>query len=394
MLVLLTAQRWSAAQSSGFDFSSGYGYLPDGYNRLAASQMNLPPAPAPGAPGMPGPAPVPYPTPMPEYQPGPVEGEFFGSSCAGVCWQVVGDYLYIRPSNSDVAYAQVVNGVVVEASAPGTLPMGRTGVSNNFYDPGFRVSAARALGDCAAIGVSYTYFENNVASTLFATDNQQGLGPPNTQVLGLVFHPNATNCALLGDTALAQQLVRFQLADVDYKAAMVSGPRYCANVLVGARFASLRQHFDSSVTTGGGFSELMLTNVKFDGGGIRLGIEGERQSPSSGFLVYGKGTASLVAGTFRADFSEFNNATAFVADSAWRSNRAITMLDFEVGAGFTSEDGAIRVTGGWMVSGWYNTVKPAKYIRAVQQNDYTILDAPMENVLAFDGLVFRVEWRF
>jgi hypothetical protein len=388
-LVLIGAQRPIAAQTSGFDPSSGYGYLPDGYNRTAAAQMRMPPGGPPGPGAAPNPAMMPSPTPMPDYSAAPVEGQVFGPGCSGVGWQVIGEYLYLRPTSGAVTYAQVVDGTNID------LPVGRTGVTNNFYDPGFRVSGARALGDCASIGVSYTYFDTTVSNTLLATDNPQGLFPPDTQVRSFVFHPNAPGVdTLVGDTAQATQSIRFQLGDIDYKTAIMSGPRYCLNMLVGARFASLDQHFDSSLSTSAAFSELMFTNVKFDGGGVRFGLEGERQSPSTGFIVYGKGAASFVGGTFRAEFSEYNSTTPFVADAAWKSNRIMTMLDFEVGGGWASEDGTIRVTAGYMVSGWYNAIKPANYIRAVQTGDYHILDSPTENVLAFDGIVFRVEWRF
>jgi hypothetical protein len=330
---------------------------------------------------------------MPQYQSEQREGEFFGKACSGVGWQLVGEYLYIRPSNAEVAFAQVVSDGT--GTRPIDLPIGRTGVSNPYFDAGFRLSAARALGDCAAIGVSYTYFNTSISTTLLATETLETPPPADAQVRSLIFHPSAPD-AVLGDSAEASQSIRVQLGDVDYKAALVSGPRYCANALVGVRFASLDQHFNSSVTTGAGISELMYTNVRFEGAGLRLGLEGERQSPSNGFLVYGKGAASFVAGTFRADYSEFNVDNPHLIDTNWKANRVITMLDFELGAGWASEDGTIRVTGGWMVSGWYNTVKPSNYIRAVQNNNnnLAVLDSPMENVLAFDGLVFRVEWRF
>jgi hypothetical protein len=335
---------------------------------------------------------MPGPAPMPEYQGESSGGDFFGGACAGVGWQVMGEYLYLRPSNAEVAYAQVVN----PALGNNAVPTGRTGVSTPFYDPGFRVSAAAALGDSAAIGVSYTYFETTVNSRLDNTENPTGA--PTFQVNSLVFFPDATlTIANPGDFATARQSMRFHLADVDYKAALLSGPRYCANMLIGARYASLEQHFDSTVNITGGESDLMYTNVRFDGGGVRFGLEGERQSPSSGFLVYGKGAASFVAGTARANYSQFNTglpSPSTLVDAEWKSNRVISMLDFEVGGGWASEDGTIRVTGGWMVSGWYNVVKTSNYIRAVQNNNYAVLDSPMENVLTFDGLVFRVEWRF
>jgi len=380
IFVLLVAPQGARAQA-GYDFSSGYAYLPDGYNKLSSDRVGISATRVPRGGTTAGISPVSGPEPV------PTEGDFFPPSGQNASWQFIGDYLYIRPSNAEVAYAQVVD-------AGSGLPIGRTGVANPYHDIGFRVSGARALGDGASLGVSYAYFDTTVATSTLASDNPQLLVPPDSQVRSLVFHPAAPNAGILGDTAIARQTVRFQMGDVDYKAAMVSGPRYCANLLVGARFLDLDQRFESSITDGSGFSELMYADVRFEGGGVRFGVEGERQSPSSGFLVYGKGTMSFVAGTVRARFSEFNELSPFVVDGFGRFNRLLSMLDFELGAGWTNVDGTIRVTGGWMMSGWYNTVKPSNLIRAVQTTTPGILDSPPENVLAFDGLVFRVELRF
>ena len=397
-LVLGIAERQAAAQAPGFDPSVGYGYVPDGGSRLTSFAQSAPLAASP--------QPVPQnglngsPQPIPEYALPEEQAEFFGAPGAGVSWQVIGDYLYIRPSNAEVAYAQVTD----TTFAP-PLPAGRTAVTNPFYDTGFRVSAARALGDGAAIGVSYTYFDTAVHSELDAV-------APN-QVVSLVLYPGAPTLANPGDFVVANERIRFHMADIDYKVSLLSGPRYCASLVAGARLVSLNQGFDSVMVANipdvGVVADEVISNVKFEGGGIRAGFEGERQSPSSGFLVYGKSTASLVAGTFRADYSQFNTDLPTLVDTQWKSNRVLTIFDLEVGAGWTSMDGRLRVTGGWMVSAWFNTVKLADYIHAVQNMagpntvdptapNTTLLnfnvDHEVTKPLMFDGLVGRVEWRF
>jgi len=397
MLVLLVAQQPAPAQTPDYDLSAGYGYLPAGYGRLASAQMSAPLAggPNPTTPNPATPTPMtlngamPSPVPMPEYQGGGGGGELFGNACAGVGWQVIGEYLYLRPTNAEVTYAQVFDNITGVS-----LPFGSTGVSNPFYNPGFRVSAAAALGDCAAIGLSYTYFETTVDSRVDAIDNPRADAFPVSDVHSLVLFPGAPTVADPGAFATAHEMIRFHLADVDYKAALVSGPRYCANVLIGARYASLEQDFRSSVDLDAATADLVTSNIRFEGGGLRAGLEGERQSASTGFLAYGKGTASFVAGTARGNYLQFNTTNADLLDTEFKSNRIITMLDFEVGAGWASQDGTLRVTGGYMVSAWYNTVKVARLIRSVQTVNPALLDSPTENMLAFDGLVFRVEWRF
>ena len=71
------------------------------------------------------------------------------------------------------------------------------------------------------------------------------------------------------------------------------------------------------------------------------------------------------------------------------------MLDLELGVGWSSPKGCIRVTGGYMVSAWYNVVTTADFIGAVQRNDFTELgNTELGGKLTFDGLVVRAEFRY
>jgi len=65
---------------------------------------------------------------------------------------------------------------------------------------------------------------------------------------------------------------------------------------------------------------------------------------------------------------------------------------FELDAGWASQDGTIRVTGGWMVIAWYNTLKVADYLRAVQNMAPGVssfnIDHEVNKPRMFDGLAF------
>ena len=55
-----------------------------------------------------------------------------------------------------------------------------------------------------------------------------------------------------------------------------------------------------------------------------------------------------------------------------------------------SPGGGIRITGGYLFSGWYNVVRSSDFIRGVQNNNF----AGLSDTLSFDGLVTRLEFRF
>ena len=133
----------------------------------------------------------------------------------------------------------------------------------------------------------------------------------------------------------------------------------------------------------------MLTEIDFYGAGLRLGLEGERYTASRRWLVYGKSYANFVAGEFTADYTMQRNAATLV-DNTWKASRIVPMLDLELGAGWQSRCGTWRVTGGYMLSAWYNTVKTNEWLGAMDSGDFSGLSGST----TFDGLVFRVEGRF
>ena len=77
-------------------------------------------------------------------------------------------------------------------------------------------------------------------------------------------------------------------------------------------------------------------------------------------------------------------------DTSWQAGRVVPVLDLELGAGWTSPGGCLRLSAGYLVSAWFNTVTTEDFIRAVQANDFVDLG----DNLTFDGLRANAEWRF
>ena len=137
-------------------------------------------------------------------------------------------------------------------------------------------------------------------------------------------------------------------------------------------------------------SEVVTTDLGFDGGGIRVGLEAEWYSPKRAWMAYGRGVASFVAGEFRGVYTQDHMFGQRVVYTDWRAGRIVTMLDLELGVGWTSPKGCLHLAGGYMVSGWFNAVTTDDFINAVQTNEF----AGLGDSLTFDGFVARAEIRF
>jgi hypothetical protein len=178
------------------------------------------------------------------------------------------------------------------------------------------------------------------------------------------------------------------LGDVEYRR-MIVDPAYQIGYVAGARYAQLEQDFSArfeNVTT----IETVDSNVDFHGGGVRVGMEADWRSHQTGFLVFSNGYASLVAGEFKSSFTQTDNFLGTVVFTSREDARIVPILDLEVGVGWQSSAGHIRLTAGYLVSAWLNAVTNSEWIEAVQTSQYDDLS----DTLFFDGLVTRAEIRF
>ena len=207
--------------------------------------------------------------------PGP--GECFGGGCSAGCpdpfcidrWAVFGDFLYLRPRNVDVAIGAPVATPVLSPISPSVGP---ALVVDSRYRPGFRLGFVRAIDECATIGLTY--------SELDATQEiNPGVDPQTQTILPLVTHPSQLLPGSTFDSAFGRQLVGFRIADVEFRNVFRATDRYALAYSVGTRYTNLRQDlaaaFFAPVTAD---DQNVFTRIRFDGGGIRLGLDGERRA--------------------------------------------------------------------------------------------------------------------
>ncbi len=172
---------------------------------------------------------------------------------------------------------------------------------------------------------------------------------------------------------------------------------YCSersnlNYLVGIRYASLKQQFESQFEPI--ISENVDTDVDFEGGGFRLGLEGVRYAACRNVFIYGKAAASFLGGEFRGNYLQSSANNPLIAQTNWNGSPARDDSRLRGGIGLDQSQWARAGSAGYMVNGWLNVVKTPEFIAAVQANQYHGPDKIDGNGLVFDGLVSRVELRW
>ena len=300
--------------------------------------------------------------------------------CSEHKWQFFGDFLWLQARSAEVAYATAFNGPIVPPPPP-PVQIGPVATVDPDTDPGFRVGLSRVLRFPVRLAGSYTHYESE-------SSHELSIAPPDV-IRSLVFHPGTAAADADFLEAHAGSGIDFDLIDVDYRGTFACDENYVLDYLLGLRYAGLTQDFHatfSNTTT----IEQVATEIGFDGGGIRLGVDGERHSSLTGLLVYGRAAASFVSGRFRAHYAQSDNIFGTVVDTGWKADRIVPILDLELGVGWTGPREHFRVAIGYALSAWYNTVMVDDFVQAVETNSFLALG----DTLTFDGLVARGEVRF
>ena len=294
--------------------------------------------------------------------------------------QGFGDFLYLRPRNAEVAYADPIDGPIQGPPANNPIQIGRVGVADPDFSPGFRVGYNRALSDCSSARVTYTFFQSNTNDAIATT-------APNV-IRSIVSHPSSASASSDFLRAIAGYGVDFQLADAEYRRLVHSGCNHGINLVVGARYGYLNQDFISTFFANG--TERVISDLEFDGAGPRVGLDFQSGIGQKGMLLYGSAASSFLAGEFRGQYLQQSSFDPVVVDGNWKSGRILTTLDLELGAGWQSANGHIRLSAGYLVSAWFNAVKTSEFIHGIQQNDFRGLS----DTISFDGLIARAEVRW
>ena len=262
--------------------------------------------------------------------------------------------------------------------------MAPPGVASITYHPAWRIGFSKSLDECNAVVGTFTHFEGENQDEI-SVNSVPGALP---LIRSLVSHPSTWGSNAQSDFLAADSDYRMQysLADLDFRWTFQNQCDTRLSLLAGIRYASLDQRLDVLFTTSA--NQNVHSEVNFEGGGLRIGFEGERRTPY-GLVIYGRTAASVVAGSSRCGYTQATQFQALV-DTGYSADRVVPMLDAELGAGLSFWQDRLRLTAGYMFSGWFNLVRTDQFIGAVQTNNFT----GMSDTLTFDGFVGRVELQF
>lgn len=291
---------------------------------------------------------------------------------------VYGEFLYMRSRNTEVTYAVPSNGPIVPGAIP--IQVGAFGVVDSDFDAGYRAGVNIALDTVSSLNVRYTDWSSNESDEI-------SLAAPNA-LESLVSHPSTINTASTTIAARADHRMDLEYIDADYRHLLKCCDVFSANYVIGGRYASLEQGFDAEFFKQP--TESVFTDVDFEGGGLRLGLETQRYSCRNQLHVYANGYASFLAGRFRANYLQSTSVDPIVVDAEWDADRLVPILDFEAGIGWTSLSGKLRFNAGYMTNVWFNAITTQTWIEGIQANDFSDVNTS----IWFDGLQARVSYQF
>ena len=247
------------------------------------------------------------------------------------------------------------------------------------FTAAFRGGVTYVLDPSRSVTMQYTLFESNEGDAISA-----GIG---NDIQSLVGHPLLFIPDNFSD-ATASHSIDFDLIDMDYRHMLDCCDRQQLNILLGARYSQMEQSFSASFTGNG--TQDVDTTIEFYGLGLKAGLEGERYTKSNRYLVYGSLIGSLMAGEFEATYNESVDLRGTDSGTTWEAGRLVPTLDLELGAGWQSQCGTWRITGGYMFSSWFNVIKTDNWIKGFQSSDFV----DMGDSMTFDGFVAKIEGRF
>jgi len=286
-----------------------------------------------------------------------------------------GDFLYITARDVDQAYATHVDGPIATA-----VPVGPTAVVDSSYQPGFRIGRVHALDHWSSIRATYWYYQSDASDSLNLPGGTGWLRPE-------VTHPATLAADFDKLSATADYEIDLQMIDLAYRKVWREACDYSISYAVGVRYGHLEQDFRSEFTVLG--VRTVDTDIKFDGVGPRVGLEGERLL-SGGFVAYGQAFGNLLAGKFSANYAQQSNLAGAEATAGFDDRRFVPQLELELGLRWQDSCGNFRIRAGYYVGAWFNIATTPTWIDAVQANSITEVD----ETLIFDGLAIRAEYRF
>lgn len=312
-------------------------------------------------------------------------GQFMAQSRGA---RVFGEFLYLRPRDTEVAVAVPGQAPVVMGGVPTVaVPQGETLMLNLDHSPGLRVGAALPVQDCVTVQLAWAKLETDTHESRQLTADELN---QNRVLFPLLIHPltalpnNVTNVAASG-----QLDVDFELVDLDARLILLEGHGFNLTGYAGARWAELDQLLTANYSINGG--TIVNVGANYEGIGPRVGLEGYGPIGRWGFGYYARSDVSFLYGSSRGDFRQYqqNNPANPQIFNEWKADRLSPVYELEVGFQWMGPRKHLRLSAGYMMSVWFNTITTEEIVQGLQDNQFDDLS----DTMTFDGLTARVEFR-
>jgi hypothetical protein len=299
-----------------------------------------------------------------------------------------GQYLYLRPRDTEIAFAVPGQGPIVMGGMPApAVPQGQALVLDPDYSLGFRAGVFLPLDGCTSLQLAYSDFESDTQNggRLSAQQINQ-----NINFFPLLLHPrtilpnNATNVRAEGELD-----VDFEMIDLDTRVVLWDTGRLNLTGYGGARWAHLEQDVAVAYTVNGG--TIVRINAEYDGLGPHFGLDGYGTVGCWGFGYYARSELSLLYGASRGEFRQFqqNNAANPQAFTNWKADRLSPLYEMELGFQWMDPHKHVRLSIGYLTSVWFNVISAEEVSQGLQGNEFDDLS----DTITFDGLTARAEFR-
>ncbi|QDS88530.1 hypothetical protein EC9_27210 [Rosistilla ulvae] len=316
------------------------------------------------------------------YSSGSCDGGWVRNDCEIPWWVhrsgIFGEFLYLRPGDTDIVYAIEQNDTTTNA-----FPTGPVGIAAIDMAPGYRVGFALACSLTSSLVARYTHWDG---------DTQDRIIRNNANVLNSqIIHPSTFTTGGNSLQSSATTGIEFDLIDAQYRHKLFCSDTTIFNVSGGFRYGKMEQTMlaqqEVSVATG---LVSVETDVDFHGFGFLLGLDAERRSAKTGMLCYSKGEASFLGGEWTGDYRQTHQFAGGSVTNEYEDFRISPVLETELGIGWQNKSGCIRATAGYMASWWCNGLSTRKYVDGVRSASALNLD----ETIAFIGLSTRLEIRY
>lgn len=334
------------------------------------------------------PAPVPQQAPAPQLSVSPYSMTSYANSAANTkaswvsnsAWQssagsVYGgvDYLLIRTH-----FSEAIAFVKVSDSLSNGLPQQSvTSQEINFpYNSAFRTFVGYQISPRAALQLTYFHL-----GTSAKVDGTPGAGQTIVDAYG--------DQAKAGQTMATNSSVNLNVFDLDYAGRFAVGRQFVLRPAAGVRWATVRQHNDSSVIDPvAGTLGVGTFNTRFTGFGPHFSLLSQTYfRPNSPFSFIARGAGSLLVGPL-------NNNSGLtitgVAGGDQSTHRILTVpvIEAELGGAWQPTEN-LMFSAGWLWQAWFDMG-----VSGGTTYNGKFAEADSASIMSFDGLFLRGMWRY